>query len=122
MKVDALRAVADRVRHLHAMVERHVTTRDPDEAEAHGRPLKRELGRFKRDLTAQGFDALALQAGDMERAVGRGASARHRARILREGVANLRALIDQEQRRVVAAETSHQQADHRDAAVKSNDD
>ncbi len=106
MKLDALRTVMDRIRHLHAMVERHVTSRDPKEAEALGMPLKRELGRFKRDLTAQGFDALALQAGDLQMLAGRSASPRHKARMLREGIANLRSLAEQEQRKILTAEQS----------------
>lgn len=106
MKLDALRTIMDRIRHLHSMVERHVATRDPKEAEALGMPLKRELGRFKRDMTSQGFDALALQANDMQMLAGRGASPRHKARMLREGIANLRSLADQEQRKILTAEKS----------------
>jgi hypothetical protein len=104
LKLDALRNVGDRIRHLHSMVERHVATRDPKEAEALGMPLKRELGRFKRDLTTQGFDALALQVGNMLMIAGRSGSMRHKARMLREGVANLRALADQEQRKLLTKE------------------
>jgi hypothetical protein len=101
MKMDSLRAVVDRIHHVHAMVERFAAASDAREAESLSMPLKRELGRFKRDLTSKGFGIMAQRAGELQGLAGRQGSQRQKTRRLREGVASLRSLADLEKRRIL---------------------
>lgn len=102
-KVETLRSMSDRIHHVHALVERVATARDPGEADAFSVPLKRELGRFKRELASRGFDILSQKAGEMQNLAGRRGSQRSKSRMLRESIATLRNLADVEKRRVLSA-------------------
>ena len=109
IKLAALRTMADKVQHVHGLVEKFAAERNPKAAERMAQPMKRAFGRLKIDLMGAGFDTLSQLAGSMEVAAGRGGSQRNKARILREGVGSLRFQVDQEQKKVVAEDRREQQ-------------
>lgn len=102
VKLATLQQVAEKVQHVHGLVERYATTRDPRQAEQYTMPMKRAFGRLKITLVGVGLDSLSQLAGAMEMAAGRTGSIQTKSRILREGVGSMRFQIDQEQRQVVA--------------------
>ncbi len=101
MKLTTLQQVFDKVQHVHGLVERFATSRDPRLAEQYAQPMKRAFGRLKIELMGLGMDSMSQLAGAMEIAAGRSGPARTKSRILREGVASLRFQVDQEQKQVV---------------------
>ena len=116
IKIAALRKMAEKVQHVHGLVERYAAARDQRQAEMQALPLKRAFGRLKLDLMGAGFDTLSQLAGSMEIAAGRGGSQRNKARILREGVGSLRFQVDHEQRKLKAEdERAQREADRADA-------
>lgn len=116
MKLATLRAMADKVQHVHGMVERYATTQDPRQADALAIPMKRAFGRLKIELMGAGLDVLSQLAGSMEIAAGRGSSKQQKSRILREGVGSLRFQVDQEQRKVVSEDKATRERAEREAA------
>lgn len=115
MKLATLQGMADKVQHVHGLVERYATTRDPRQAEGLAMPIKRTFGRLKIELMGAGLDTLSQLAGSMEIAAGRGGSQRNKARILREGVGSLRFQVEQEQKKVVSEDQAAQRrADEED--------
>lgn len=108
IKINALRALSEKVQHVHGMVEKYAVTKNPKEAERMSQPLKRAFGKLKLDLMGAGFDNMSQLAGAMEIAAGRGGSPRNKVRILREGVGSLRFQVEQEQRTIAAADEREQ--------------
>jgi hypothetical protein len=104
VKLATLRAMDDKVQHVHGLVERFATTRDQRKAEMLAMPLKRAFGRLKVELMGAGLDALSQLAGAMEIAAGRGGSQANKSRILREGVGSLRFQVEMEQKKVLSEE------------------
>ena len=119
MKLATLRAMADKVQHVHGLVERYATTQDPRQADALAIPMKRAFGRLKIELMGAGLDTLSQLAGSMEIAAGRGSSKQQKSRILREGVGSLRFQTEQEQRKVVAEDKAAQDRAAREAADRA---
>ena len=109
IKLAALRSMAEKVQHVHGLVEKFAVEKNPKAAERMAQPMKRAFGRLKLDLMGAGFDSLSQLAGSMEIAAGRGGSQRNKLRILREGVGSLRFQVEQEQRRLVAEDQREQQ-------------
>jgi hypothetical protein len=101
VKLATLQQVADKVQHVHGLVERFATTRDPRQAEQYAQPMKRAFGRLKIELMGLGLDSLSQLAGAMEIAAGRSGGAQTKGRILREGVGSMRFQVEQEQRQVI---------------------
>jgi hypothetical protein len=101
MQMATLRHMADKVQHVHGLVERFACTRDPRQVEMLTQPMKRAFGRLKLELMGAGLDSLSQLAGAMEIAAGRGGAPHSKGRILREGVGSMRFQIDAEQRKVV---------------------
>jgi hypothetical protein len=108
MQMATLRRMADKVQHVHGLVERYASTRDPRQVEMLTQPMKRAFGRLKLELMGAGLDTLSQLAGAMEIAAGRGGPPQSKGRILREGVGSLRSQIDQEQRKVAQEDKSAQ--------------
>jgi hypothetical protein len=108
-KIATLHHMTERVQHIHGLVERFATTRDPKLAEPLVQPMKRAFGRLKLELSGAGLDSLSQLAGSMEVAAGRGGSIQMKIRILRDGVGSIRFQLDQEARSV----TSEDQAQAR---------
>jgi hypothetical protein len=106
VKLATLQQVSDRVQHVHGLVERFATTRDPRQAEQYTQPMKRAFGRLKIELMGLGLDGLSQLAGAMEIAAGRSGSAQTKSRILREGVGSMRFQVEHEQRQVVAEDAA----------------
>jgi hypothetical protein len=102
MKLASLQAMADKVQHVHGLVERFATTRDQRQAEQLALPLRRAFGRLKLELMGAGLDTLSQLAGSMEIAARRGGSATTKSRILREGVGSLRFQVEMEQRKIIS--------------------
>jgi hypothetical protein len=102
LQLAELRQVAEKIQHVHGLVERFAGTRDPRQMEQLTPPLKRALGRLKLYLMGAGLDNMAQLAGALEIAAGRSGPPQSKGRILREGVGSLRSQLDQEQRRVLA--------------------
>ena len=115
IKMSALRNMADKVQHVHGMVEKFATEKNPKIAERMSMPLKRAFGKLKLDLMGAGFDYMSQLAGAMEIAAGRGGSQRNKARVLREGVGSLRFQVEQEQRKLVAEDQREQQREEQAA-------
>lgn len=111
IEMAALRTMADRVQHVHGLVERYAVVKDPRQAEMQALPLKRAFGRLKLDLLGAGFEAMSQLAGSMEIAAGRGMSQRQKIRILREGVGSLRYQVQHEQRRLTSEARREQAAE-----------
>jgi hypothetical protein len=107
-KMATLQHMTERVQHLHGLVERFATTRDPKLAEPLVQPMKRAFGRLKLELSGAGLDTLSQLAGSMEVAAGRGGSVQMKIRILREGVGSIRHRLDQEARSVASADRASQ--------------
>ena len=107
MKMAKLQTMADKVQHVHGMVEKYASTRSDQHAQILVLPLKRALGQLKLDLLGAGFEAMSQLAGSMEVAAGRG-TRRQRTRILREGVGSLRFQVEHEQQKVVSEEKAAQ--------------
>lgn len=121
IKIAALRTMADKVQHVHGLVERYAATRDQRQAEGLSLPLKRAFGRLKLDLMGAGFDTLSQLAGSMEIAAGRGGSQRNKTRILREGVGSLRFQVEHAQRRL-KTEDERQQREAEERAGRAEPD
>lgn len=102
LQLAELRQVAEKLQHVHGLVERFAATRDPQQMEQLTPPLKRALSRLKLHLTGVGLDNMSQLAGALEIAAGRGGPSQSKGRILREGLGSLRSQLDQEQRRVLA--------------------
>ena len=115
LKLATLQGMADRVQHVHGMVERYAATRSESHAQMLVLPLKRAFGQLKLDLMGSGFDAMSQLAGSMEIAAGRG-SRRQRIRVLREGVGSLRFQVEQEQRKLISDDRAAQEAEERERA------
>jgi hypothetical protein len=107
-KMATLHHMTERVRHLHGLVERFATTRDPKLAEPLVQPMKRAFGRLKLELSGAGLDSLSQLAGSMEVAAGRGGSVQMKIRILRDGVGSIRHKLDQEARSVASEDQASQ--------------
>jgi hypothetical protein len=107
-KMATLHHMTERVQHLHGLVERFATTRDPKLAEPLVQPMKRAFGRLKLELSGAGLDSLSQLAGSMEVAAGRGGSVQMKIRILREGVGSIRHKLDQEARSVASEDQASQ--------------
>ena len=120
LKLAALQGMADKVQHVHGMVERYAATRTEQHAQMLVLPLKRAFGQLKLDLMGAGFDVMSQLAGSMEIAAGRG-SRRQRIRVLREGVGSLRFQVEQEQRRLVSEDRAAQEAEADRAAQEAED-
>lgn len=108
LKLATLQDMAERVQHVHGMVERFAATRDPQQAEALTQPMKRAFGQLKLRLMGAGLDSMSQLAGGMEIAAGRGGASQSKGRILREGVGSLRSQLEQEQRKVMTDEKVRQ--------------
>lgn len=108
MRIARLREMADKVQHVHGLVERYASTRDPRQLEQLKQPMKRAFGRLKLEFMGAGMDNMSQLAGSMEIAAGRGGSPQSKSRILREGVGSLRFQIDHEQRRVASEDKAAQ--------------
>ena len=115
IKINALRRMADKVAHVHGMVEKFATEKNPKVAERMAHPMKRAFGKLKLDLMGAGFDTMSQLAGAMEIAAGRGGSQRNKARILREGVGSLRFQVEQEERKIAAEDEREQREAERQA-------
>jgi hypothetical protein len=107
-KMATLHHMTERVQHIHGLVERFATTRDPKLAEPLVQPMKRAFGRLKLELSGAGLDSLSQLAGSMEVAAGRGGSIQMKIRILREGVGSIRYQLDQEARSVASEDQAEQ--------------
>jgi hypothetical protein len=107
-KMATLHHMTERVQHIHGLVERFATTRDPKLAEPLVQPMKRAFGRLKLELSGAGLDTLSQLAGSMEVAAGRGGSIQMKIRILREGVGSIRFQVDQEARSVASEDQAAQ--------------
>jgi hypothetical protein len=107
-KMATLHHMTERVQHLHGLVERFATTRDPKLAEPLVQPMKRAFGRLKLELSGAGLDSLSQLAGSMEVAAGRGGSVQMKIRILRDGVGSIRFQLDQEARSVASEDQASQ--------------
>jgi hypothetical protein len=108
MKMAALRTMADKVQHVHGMVEKYAAEKNAKLADRMSQPMKRAFGKLKLDLMGAGLDSMSQLAGAMEIAAGRGGSQRNKARILREGVGSLRFQVEQEQRKLEAEDQREQ--------------
>lgn len=108
LKLATLQDMAERVQHVHGLVERFASTRDPKQAEALTQPMKRAFAQLKLHLMGAGLDSMSQLAGGMEIAAGRGGASHSKGRILREGVGSLRSQLDQEQRKVMTDEKVRQ--------------
>lgn len=108
MQMATLRHMADKVQHVHGLVERFASTRDPRQVEMLAQPMKRAFGRLKLELMGAGLDTMSQLAGAMEIAAGRGGAPQSKGRILREGVGSLRFQIDHEQRKVAQEDKAAQ--------------
>jgi hypothetical protein len=106
VKLATLQQVADKVQHVHGLVERFATTRDPRQADQYSQPMKRAFGRLKIELMGVGLDSLSQLAGAMEIAAGRSGATQTKGRILREGVGSMRFQVEHEQRQVVSEDTA----------------
>jgi hypothetical protein len=122
VKLATLQQVSDRVQHVHGLVERFATTRDPRQAEQYAQPMKRAFGRLKIELMGMGLDSLSQLAGAMEIAAGRGGGAATKGRILREGVGSMRFQVEHEQRQVLAQDAVAQALDGAASGGASVDD
>jgi hypothetical protein len=100
-RLATLQQVAEKVQHVHGLVERFATLRDPRQAEQYAPPMKRAFGRLKVELMGLGLDSMSQLAAAMEIASGRSGSIQTKGRILREGVGSLRFQVEQEQKQVV---------------------
>jgi hypothetical protein len=107
-KLATLHHMTERVHHLHGLVERFATTRDPKLAEPLVQPMKRAFGRLKLELSGAGLDSLSQLVGSMEVAAGRGGSIQMKIRILRDGVGSIRFQLDQEARSVASEDQASQ--------------
>jgi hypothetical protein len=107
-KMATLHHMTERVQHIHGLVERFATTRDPKLAEPLVQPMKRAFSRLKLELSGAGLDTLSQLAGSMEVAAGRGGSIQMKIRILREGVGSIRFQLDQEARSVASEDQAAQ--------------
>jgi hypothetical protein len=107
-KMATLHHMTERLQHLHGLVERFATTRDPKLAEPLVQPMKRAFGRLKLELSGAGLDSLSQLAGSMEVAAGRGGSVQMKIRILRDGVGSIRYQLDQEARSVASEDQASQ--------------
>jgi hypothetical protein len=107
-KMATLHHMTERVQHIHGLVERFATTRDPKLAEPLVQPMKRAFSRLKLELSGAGLDTLSQLAGSMEVAAGRGGSIQMKIRILREGVGSIRFQVDQEARSVASEDQAAQ--------------
>jgi hypothetical protein len=107
-KLATLHHMAERVQHLHGLVERFATTRDPKLSEPLVQPMKRAFGRLKLELSGAGLDSLSQLAGSMEVAAGRGGAIQMKIRILREGIGSIRFQLEQEGRAVAREDAAAQ--------------
>jgi hypothetical protein len=107
-KLATLHHMTERVQHIHGLVERFATTRDPKLAEPLVQPMKRAFGRLKLELSGAGLDSLSQLAGSMEVAAGRGGSVQMKIRILRDGVGSIRFQLEQEARSVASEDQAAQ--------------
>ena len=107
-KINSLRQMADKVQHVHGLVERFAATRDPRQTEMLAQPLKRAFGRLKLELMGAGFDTMSQLAGSMEIASGRSGNPQSKSRILREGVGSLKFQVEQEMRKIAAEDKAAQ--------------
>jgi hypothetical protein len=96
VKLAALAEIMRTVQTIYSLTEQFATARSDEDRIAH--QIKRRYSRFKVALLGAGLDGLSQLAGSMEIAAGRSGSQRTKARILREGVASIRAQIDMEER------------------------
>lgn len=108
VKLAALQRMEEKVQHVHGLVEKFATTKNPLHAERQAQPMKRAFGRLKLELMGAGLDSMSQLAGAMEIAAGRGGSQRNKTRILREGVGSLRFQVEQEQRKLAAEDQAEQ--------------
>lgn len=115
-RMAALRTMADKVQHVHGLVERYAVTKSDTHADMMVLTLKRAFNRLKLDLLGAGLEAMSQMAASMELAAGRG-TRRQRIRVLREGVGSLRYQLDAEQRKV---ETEDRLARRRAGAEESD--
>jgi hypothetical protein len=115
-RMATLRTVADKVQHVHGLVERYAVTKSDTHADMLALTMKRAFNRLKLDLLGAGLESMSQMAASMELAAGRG-TRRQRIRVLREGVGSLRHQLDTEQRKV---ETEDRLAQHRAEAEGSD--
>jgi hypothetical protein len=110
LRLAMLHHMSERVQHVHGLVERFASTRDPRQIEMLAQPMKRAFGRLKLELMGAGLDSMSQMAGSMEIAAGRGSPPQSKSRILREGVGSLKSQLEQEQRKVMTEEKALQAA------------
>lgn len=98
-RMATLRTMADKVQHVHGLVERYAVTKSDTHADMMVLTMKRTFNRLKLDLLGAGLEAMSQMAASMELAAARG-TRRQRIRVLREGVGSLRYQVESEQRKV----------------------
>jgi hypothetical protein len=106
-KLAILHEFVARVQRIHGLVEQFAAAKTKHEELA--MPIRRAFQRLKIQLMTAGYDTQAQLCGSMEIAANRGASAVQKARILREGVGQLRFQLELEQRAVVTEDRAAQQ-------------
>lgn len=114
-RMATLRTMADKVQHVHGLVERYAVTKSDTHADMMVLTMKRAFNRLKLELLGAGLEAMSQLAASMELAAGRG-TRRQRIRVLREGVGSLRYQVESEQRKV---ETDDRLAQRREEAEGS---
>jgi hypothetical protein len=106
-----------RVQHLHSLVERFAAERM--DVTPHINALRRSFTQLKLESSGMGFDNMSQLCGSMDTAARRGGSKPFKSRILREGVASLRFLLEVEERSI----RSHaKDGSARDARTDTTDD
>lgn len=108
LQLATLQRMAEKVQHVHGLVERFASTRDPRQTEMLTQPMKRAFGRLKLEFMGAGLDSMSQMAGSMEIAAGRGSPPQSKSRILREGVGSIKSQLEQEQRKVLTEEKAMQ--------------
>lgn len=93
-----LEVLQSRVQHLHGLVERFAAERQ--DVTPHVTAIRRAFTRLKLETSGLGFDSMSQLCGSMDTAARRGGSQPFKSRILREGVASLRFLLEVEERSI----------------------
>ncbi len=110
VKLSALRELDRKLQHVHGEVERFAAA-PPKHANMLALPLKRTLGRLKREFMGAGYDSLSQLCGSMEVAAGRALAQHTKSRILREGIGTLKFQVELEQRSIVQEDAAASESD-----------
>jgi hypothetical protein len=117
MKLAIVTEFTHRVQRAHALVEQFASARTNQDALTQS--LRRTFQQLKIGFMGAGYDALAQLSGAMEIAAARGGSSVAKARILREGVGQLRFQIELEQRSIVTEDRALQERAARQAEAEA---